>query len=239
MLCPGLARGVSLVLAAVLPLAAGDIAGHIIIHRKLTKRKVTNSVSAYQRGVAVELATDSGADPLAFERSHVVIYLDGPLRPESGSAVLEQKNRRFVPELLVVSAGSTVTFPNRDLILHNVFSLSKAKSFDLGTYPKDQTRTVVLSKPGIVYVNCHLHPNMAAAIVVTPNRWFTVADASGRFTIRDVPAGVYTAVAWHKAAGSFRAQVRVEKDGAASVDFIIPFSTADPLQAAALEGTRR
>jgi len=79
-----------------------------------------------------------------------------------------QLDRRFSPDLLVISAGSTVSFPNMDPIFHNIFSLSKAKSFDLGSYDQGQNRKVMFPKAGIVDVYCHLHPNMEATIVVTP-----------------------------------------------------------------------
>jgi hypothetical protein len=140
--------------------------------------------------------------------------------------VLEQKNRRFIPETLVVPAGSTVSFPNLDPIFHNVFSLSKPKSFDLGNYPKDHTRTVTFPTPGVVFLNCHLHPNMAAAIVVSPNQWCAKADGAGQFTIDGAPAGNHTIVAWHKAAGFFRQRIQVREDRAASVEFVIPLDEA-------------
>ena len=91
--------------------------------------------------------------------------------------------------------GSTVSFPNNDPVFHNVFSLSNSKSFDLGNYPKGHTRTVTFTKPGIVFVNCHLHPNMSAAILVSPNQWSTKADKAGHFKLQDVPPGKYTVVA--------------------------------------------
>jgi hypothetical protein len=162
-------------------------------------------------------------DPLAFERTRVVIYLEGRLPSDPESATLEQVNRRFVPDLLVVPVGSTISFPNRDLIFHNVFSLSKPKTFDLGTYPKDQTRTVSLTREGIIYVNCHLHPNMTAAIVVTPNKWHTRPDPTGRFALHGVPPGRHTVIAWHKAVGFFRQSVEVQEDRTATLSFLIPF----------------
>lgn len=122
----------------------------------------------------------------------------------------------------MVPVGSTVSFPNMDPIFHNVFSLSKAKMFDLGNYPKDHTRTVTFSKVGVVLVNCYLHPNMAAAIVVTPNQWCAKADKSGRFVLRDVPADTYTIVAWHKTSGSFRQKITVDQHGQTAVEFLIP-----------------
>jgi len=138
---------------------------------------------------------------------------------------LNQQDRRFSPDLVVIPAGSSVSFGNLDPIFHNVFSLSKAKSFDLGNYPKDQSRIVTFPKAGIVFVDCHLHPNMSAAIVVTPNRWSTKADASGHFVLSGLGPGTYTIVAWHRAAGFFRKTVRVTEGGVENVEFIIPLDT--------------
>ncbi len=122
----------------------------------------------------------------------------------------------------MIQAGTKVSFPNHDPIFHNVFSLSGAKTFDLGNYPKGDTRMVTFPEPGIVYVNCHLHSNMTATIVVTPNRWFTKADREGHFVLPDVPPGKYTVVAWHKTAGYFRQQVQVGAGGNPSIEFLIP-----------------
>jgi plastocyanin len=213
---------VFLSMTAVIELPAADIQGTVVIKRKLTKRRVTAPASAYERGVTVELAASPETDFLAFERARVAVYLEGQFESQPAAAVLEQKNRQFVTDTVVVPAGSTVSFPNRDPIFHNVFSLSKPKTFDLGNYPKDHTRTVDFPKPGIVFVNCHLHPNMTAAIVVAPNRWCTKADGAGRFALTDVPPGSYTVVAWHRAAGFFRQTVKVSKEHGSPIEFIIP-----------------
>jgi plastocyanin len=207
-------------------LAGADIHGVITIERKLTRHNVTASAGMYQRGAAIELGADAEEDPLAFERSHVALYLeDGPNSNASGvvRASIEQRDRRFVPDLVVIPSGSIVSFPNFDPIFHNVFSLSKAKSFDLGNYPKGQARSVTFSTPGVVAVYCHLHSNMAATIVVAPNRWATQADKNGTFTLKDVPAGAYTVIAWHKAAGTFRKTVTVGNAGYAEVTFTLPY----------------
>ena len=212
---------------ATASLFAQDITGTILIRKKLTRRSVTPSVSIYQRGIAVAPGKNAGEDPLDFERARVVVYLEGPgpsspAAPKVEQPTIKQSGRRFLPDLLAVPIGSTVSFPNMDPIFHNVFSLSKAKAFDLGNYDKGDTRTVVFSKPGVVYVNCHLHPNMAATIVVTPNQWYARSDAAGAYRIPAVPAGEYTIVAWHKAAGFFRKPVTLEPGRNAVVDFFIP-----------------
>ena len=214
---------VSALLALVGGLNAGDIEGSVIIKHKLTRKKVTLNAGTYDRGVAVTLDAAPLKDPLSFEREHVVIYLEGESSGQPGSpVVMEQKNRQFVPDLLVVPAGSSVSFPNLDPIFHNVFSLSKPKSFDLGNYPKGQTRTVTFAKPGVVFLNCRLHTNMTASIVVTPNRWSTRPDAAGRFVLHDVPTGKQTVVAWHKSAGFFRKVAVSGEARNATLSFEIP-----------------
>jgi plastocyanin len=218
---------VAMTLVMVVAARAESIRGTVVIKKKLTKRRVTAAVPMYERGPSVELGADQEEDPMAFERSRVAIYLDGrfPSQPEiakTEAPKMEQTNRRFSPETLVIAAGSRVSFPNLDPIFHNVFSLSGAKTFDLGNFPRGDTRTVTFPAPGIVYVNCHLHPNMTASIVVAPNKWNTRADGDGRFELEDVPPGKYTIVAWHKAAGFFRQAVVVEAGRNEQVEFLIP-----------------
>jgi plastocyanin len=223
-------------LLGILSLAAvqaADIEGTIVIKRQLTKRKVTAPALSYQRGATVELGSDRNEDPLAFERARVVIYLEGRLPSKPVTATMEQKNRRFFPDTLAIPAGSTVSFPNLDRVFHNVFSLSKPTAFDLGNYPQDHTRTVTFSKPGIIFVGCHLHPNMGGVIVVSPNQWSTMADSAGRFTLPDVPPGAYTVVAWHKAAGFFRHAVQIGSDRTVNVEFFIPLEAISPAKTAA------
>jgi plastocyanin len=209
---------------------ASDLKGSILIEKKLTRRSVTNAAGTYQRGVAVDLGGGSTTDPndaLAFERSDVAIYIEesaSNLFTSDGIAgEIQQTHRQFEPDFLVVPAGSTVSFPNFDPIFHNVFSLSKTRTFDLGNYPMGQTRTVRFRRPGIVFVNCHLHPNMAASGVVCPTRWCTKSDESGRFQLAGLPPGKHTIVAWHKAAGFFRQTVTVKDGAAPEVRFVIPF----------------
>jgi plastocyanin len=216
-------------------LSAEDITGTILIKRRLTKPKVTTSVSVYQRGMAVKPGQDGEEDPIAHERTRVVLYLEGagPADDDSPnpSPQVQQIDRRFLPDLVVIPVGSAVSFPNMDPIFHNIYSLSRPKTFDLGSYDKGTTRKVVFPKSGIVDVYCHLHPDMAATIIVTPNRWFARADRSGKFRIPNVPPGRYTVVAWHKSAGFFRKSIVVASGHDSVADFFIPVE-AEPKQVA-------
>jgi plastocyanin len=221
--------GLILALSGLTALHGADVRGSITVQRKLTPRNVTPAAGLYQRGAAVALQPDSSEDVLDYERSHVVVYLEGdvPARLPSGSvkAAMEQQNRRFSPDLVTVPAGSAVSFPNFDPIFHNVFSLSKPKSFDLGNYPKGQAREVTFPKPGIVFVYCHLHPNMMGTVVVTPNQWAARVDASGQFVLADVPPGKYTVTAWHKTGGTFHKTIEVTNGPVPEVNFFVPLPT--------------
>ena len=226
-------RGLSVIAISLValtnPASGSDIRGIVTIERKLTPRNVTPTAGLYQRGSPVALEPDSHENALDYERSHVVVYLEGEQRATSeGSgavpAEMEQQNRRFSPDLVVIPAGASVSFPNFDPIFHNVFSLSKAKSFDLGNYSKGQTRMVAFPKPGIVAVYCHLHPNMNGTIVVTPNQWGVRVDAKGQYSLANVPPGKYTVVAWHKTGGTFRKTIEVAAGKDSEANFFVPLA---------------
>jgi plastocyanin len=201
-----------------LPAPGGEIRGVVQVIDGLTKKRVT--LPAYQsRGLA---APEPAAGPID-ELTRVVVYLEGSIgqiKPVAGE--IRQRDRRFEPEILAVPRGSTVSFPNSDPILHNVFSLSKLKSFDLGYYPVGNTRIVHFDQPGAIQVYCHLHSDMSALILVTPNQFYAQPSNSGAFKFAGLRAGSYTVVAWHKSAGFSRKKIEVPEDGVAEVVFEIP-----------------
>src|SRR5450755_1781667 len=61
--------------------------------------------------------------------------LDGsPKHAAPVHAVMDQVDRAFVPDLLVVPVGSTVSFPNSDSVSHQIYSFSSSKRFQLPLY---------------------------------------------------------------------------------------------------------
>lgn len=77
-----------------------------------------------------------------------------------------QKNKQFSIKSLKIKVGDSVSFKNEDPFVHNIFSLSDTKSFDLGSYPQGQSKTVTFDKPGTVEVECAIHPDMKLTITV-------------------------------------------------------------------------
>ena len=118
-----------------------------------------------------------------------------PFVPE-GHYVLAQKNRMFVPHMLVVPVGSEVQFPNLDPFFHNVFSLFNGKRFDLGLYEAGTTKEVTFSREGVSYIFCNIHPEMSAVVLVLSTSLFTTIGTDGMYSIRGVPSGAYEMHVW-------------------------------------------
>ena len=139
--------------------------------------------------------------PDAVDRRRVVVYLEPPPRQgfdvvPAGRARMDQHGEQFVPRVLAVTVGTTVDFPNTDTIFHNVFSLARIKTFDLGRYPPRRTGSVTFDRPGIVPVFCDIHSNMSAYILVFSHPFFALTEPDGRYSILGVPPGAYTLRVW-------------------------------------------
>ena len=83
------------------------------------------------------------------------------------AAVMDQVNRAFAPDLLVIPVGSTVAFPNSDSVSHQIYSFSPAKRFQLPLYRGKPYPPVVFDQPGLVTLGCNIHDEMLAYVVVT------------------------------------------------------------------------
>lgn len=127
----------------------------------------------------------------------------GPRRSALGSrkAVMDQRNKKFIPRVLPVLAGTTVEFPNSDNTWHNVYSKSEAKEFDLGLYPAGETRSVAFDKPGVVRILCNVHPDMEGYVVVKDHPYFTASDQRGSYRLNSVPLGQHRLEIWHPELG--------------------------------------
>ena len=160
-------------------------------------------------------------------RRRSVVYLDAaPQRAfeehEQARAVMDQRNETFVPYVMAVTVGTVVDFTNSDRTYHNVFSLSKAKRFDLGRYARGQSKAVRFDRPGVVRVFCEIHSHMSAFVLVFAHRFFAVTDGDGRYRIDNVPPGTYTIVAWNDGEARETRTVKVgEEGGVVEQDFVV------------------
>jgi len=130
-----------------------------------------------------------------------VVYLEGAVKSRPlDRAMIDQKGIAFVPHVLVVTKGTTVSFPNDDTVLHNVFAYYDAKRFDLGMYPRGTSKSEKFDKTGVVALLCNIHSNMSAYIVVVDTPYYAVTDRNGKFLISNIDEGDYTLRAWHEPA---------------------------------------
>ncbi len=145
--------------------------------------------------------------------------------------VMDQRNLTFLPHILPVPVGATVSFPNNDKVDHNVFSLSRTKKFSLGSYKPGEIKTVRFDKPGFVELRCDVHAEMLAYIMIMKNPYFAVTDAKGRFEIPDlnlleqvgiqgitnIPPGKHFIKTWHEKLKTKKQAVMLPDDGKVAV----------------------
>ncbi|HEX6975296.1 MAG TPA: carboxypeptidase regulatory-like domain-containing protein [Vicinamibacterales bacterium] len=161
------------------------------------------------------------------DRARSVVYLETAPRAafdtrDEPRAKMDQQDETFVPHVLAIVAGTTVDFPNNDKTYHNVFSLSKTRSFNLGRYAAGKSKSVRFDRPGIVRVFCDIHSHMSAYILVFAHRYFVVADDEGRYRLDNVPPGTYTVVAWNESTPvETRRVVIPDSGGDVEVNFLL------------------
>jgi len=112
-------------------------------------------------------------------------------------AVVDQRDKQFVPYVTAVQVGTAVSFPNSDNIRHHVYSFSPAKKFELPLYSGVPAQPVVFDKVGFVTLGCNIHDWMIAYVAVLPTPYFQVTRQDGRALLKDLPAGQYTVQVWH------------------------------------------
>ena len=166
---------------------------------------------------------------------NIVVYLTKapPANLDFSKAkfVMDQHNLEFVPHVLPVPVGSSIVFPNNDKVDHNVFSMSRTKKFNLGSYKPGERKTVIFDKPGIVELRCDVHAEMAAYILVMKNSYFAVTDKNGNFQIpdadylqqagledlTDLAPGKYFIKTWHEKLKTQKKAITVPANGDVTV----------------------
>jgi plastocyanin len=116
--------------------------------------------------------------------------------PAPTHSVMDQMHRMFVPEVVVVALGSTVSFPNSDSVSHQIYSFSPPKRFQLPLYRGKPYPPVLFDHPGIVILGCNIHDWMIGYIDVTDAPFYGTTDARGAWSAQ-LPAGRYEITVWH------------------------------------------
>jgi plastocyanin len=156
--------------------------------------------------VAKRAAGNPGATSVVADASNIVVWLSSLDRAAVSPAALNpghgpqlvQRNKAFEPHILVVQVGTSVQFPNKDLFLHNLFSLFNAKRFDLGFYEAGSSKSVFFDRPGVSFLFCSIHEEMSATVVAVDTPYFGLSDRTGRIAIPNVPEGRYQMHVWYE-----------------------------------------
>jgi plastocyanin len=129
----------------------------------------------------------------------VAVPVEGAPRipPPAAREIVDQVNSEFVPRIKPVLVGSSVFFPNKDNIRHQVYSFSPAKQFELPLYAGTPATPVVFDKPGVVVIGCNIHDWMIGYIYVSESPYFAKTGANGVARLADLPARQYTVRVWH------------------------------------------
>jgi plastocyanin len=161
----------AIVLGATLSALAGDL------HGKVTCKGVRDSSNAVVYVAAIPGKT---------------------FAPPKDHAQMDQKNLVFVPHVLPIVVGTTVDYHNSDAVLHNVFSPDACcDKFNLGTWPKGQSKSYTFTKECSATLLCKVHPEMEGFVVAVPTPYYAVTKADGSYAIPNVPDGSYTVKVWH------------------------------------------
>jgi plastocyanin len=137
------------------------------------------------------------AVPVKYLADTVVYLKDVPGEHAPKAVNLDQKGMKFLPRIVTIARGDTVKFMNHDTVKHNVYSPDH-ETYNLGSFNPGEIRTYTFADSIGVYTQlCSIHPEMLGYIFVGQNPYAAVVDATGHYTLKDVPAGSYTLAVWN------------------------------------------
>jgi plastocyanin len=145
------------------------------------------------------------------------------------AATIEQKNHKFIPDLVAITKDEKVAFPNRDPITHNVFSKSPPREFDLGEFKGGDNKDINFGKLGVVDIYCNIHSDMAATILVLPNKRHVHTKPDGTYVLDGVPPGEWQVFAYaRRATKPAVSKVKVDAGVDATADFTVTRGVEPP-----------
>ncbi len=164
------------------------------------------------------------------DASNVVVWIEATHADERPAAdlTMTSEHKRFMPRVVAVEAGRPVSFPNRDPIFHNVFSVSGENRFDLGLYRSGRSKEKTFTAPGLVRVYCNIHPQMVGYVRVVDSSFSAVTGPNGAFAFDGIPTGARVVRAWCEPGGEASEPVVIRPSQTASAAISFDVSTFKP-----------
>jgi plastocyanin len=135
-------------------------------------------------------------------------------RHRKDGTLLDQKDCRYDPHVVLVPVGASLTIRNSDGILHNLHSHSEENPAFNKPQPKfKKTLKETFSKAEIIKITCDAHTWMSGWLVVHEHPYSTVTDEHGKFSLSDIPPGEHMLRIWHEMLGEKRYPINVKQGG--------------------------
>ena len=151
------------------------------------------------------VGADKGvANVVVFVRDKgVKVHPDAAAEAKAAKVVLDNKDCRFAPHVVVVHTGQPLIIKNSDTVGHNsnVNTIKNPPSNSLIPAGGESSIPFANEEAIPAAITCNIHPWMKAWVVVRPNPYAAVSAADGSFEIKNVPDGEVELQLWHEKAG--------------------------------------
>lgn len=123
-----------------------------------------------------------------------IFWITQGAQNKSSEFEMRNKDRQFLPALLVIHATDSVRFPNDDPFYHSIYSVTNADPFDIGYYGTGPGKLVTFDRSGVIDVHCHIHPGMHAVIVVADGP--ATSSPLNKFSLSGITEGKHVLHIW-------------------------------------------
>jgi plastocyanin len=158
---------------------------------------------------------------------NVFVYIKSGLEgkefePPKQAVILDQRGCMFVPRVVGIQTGQTLSVKNSDAVSHNVHPLAKNnREWNQHQAPQSPDLQRRFTRPEVLIpVKCNIHSWMRSHIAVLEHPYFAVTGPTGQFEFPPVPPGAYTVAAWHELYGESSRQVTVGPQSKHTVEFL-------------------
>ncbi|MBI5894344.1 MAG: carboxypeptidase regulatory-like domain-containing protein [Deltaproteobacteria bacterium] len=209
------------------PVLAAAITGKVEIAGSYSIKPRKNLEEGIKAERSLIVSKDGGIKDAVVFIKGINLSRDVLKREETSSLIqkevaIDQKRKAFIPHVLPILVGTTVTFKNSDPFVHRIISNSETKKIRMEFAYEGATMNVTFDKSGVVDVWCDDHKRMQGWILVMETPFFAATDGKGDFIISNVPPGRYTIEVWHEVLGVQTQEIEVKEGKDNRVDFRLP-----------------